>query len=193
MSFYRNQLEAWLGTLEITATSVLDIGGGSNPVIGRVKHWEVEEYKILDNGTEFPKVKIDIEGDINNPGDILEPYIGNFDIVFCLEVAEYWYDPVGVMKNIYKLLKPSGEAYISFPTLYPLHNPPNIDYLRYSRNAIEKLLEVAGFGLWEITPRKATKGKESLASFYGLEGMHPIKRDESIYHIGYMVRANKTA
>jgi len=153
MSFYRDQLEAYLSKLDIKADRVLDVGGASNPVKSRVKSWEVKEYDILDNGLE--EGKSDIKYDLNK--DIIKHWedtgIQQHDIVFCLEVMEYIYDPMIAIKNLHWLTKKGGTLYITFPTLYPVHNPYNNDYLRYTKFGAIKLLEEAGFKIEEIVPR----------------------------------------
>ncbi len=63
--------------------------------------------------------------------------------------------------------------------------------MRYTKNAIEKLLEVSEFKKWKITPRVATKGRESLARFYAEEGMRAMKHTDDIYDIGYLVKAKR--
>lgn len=115
----------------------------------------------------------------------------NFDTVFCLEVAEYIWSPFIFHQNLNDFLKPGGVAYISYPTLYPLHNPPGTDYLRYTKFAIEKLLAETGFTYWEITPRVATAGAESLVNFWSKEAMRPSKGAPELLDIGYMVKAIK--
>jgi len=47
----RQQLEAWLKTLEVRGR-VLDIGGSANTLEGRVKIFEPKEYLIMDNNAE---------------------------------------------------------------------------------------------------------------------------------------------
>lgn len=183
-SFYREQLEKWLSRLEIEAEAVLDIGGGQKPVKGRTLAWKVKEYRVLDWDAQF---KPDYFVDINYPVKLEK----KFDIVFCLEVFEYIYDPVAAHKNLWYVLKPKGVAYISYPTFYPLHNPPKIDYLRYTKNAVEKLLGEVGFRSWEITPRIATYGAKALLDFYSLEQMRPIRGTPEILDIGYMCKAIK--
>jgi len=112
------------------------------------------------------------------------------DVIFCLEVAEYLYDPLSAIRNMWFMLKKEGKLYMSFPAIYPVHNPAGIDHLRYTRFGVEALLTKAGFYKLKITPRVATAGKESLAAFYRQEGMHPVK-DSVVYDIGYMVEAEK--
>jgi len=184
MSYYRDQLEAWLKQIKVDCDSVIDVGGGEQSVKTRVATFSCRRYKILDNDHLF---KPDYFADLNYMID----NINEFDILFCLEVFEYIWNPVQAMENLVYFLKPGGIAYISFPTIYPLHNPPGIDYLRYTKNAVEKLLTVAGFKTWEITPRVATTGLSYLSLFYNQESMHPMKNTNMIYDLGYMVKAIK--
>lgn len=185
MSYFREQLEEWLKRIDVKTEVVLDVGGLANPVEKRVRNWDVEEYRILDNGAEVVGTP-DYFYDINNLIDLPR----KFDIVFCLEVFEYLYNPVQAIENISSFVKPGGIAYISFPTIYPVHNPAKIDFLRYTKRGVEKLLEIGQFKTWEITPRIATAGIDLLAKFYSVEGMHPVK-DKVVYDIGYMVKAWK--
>lgn len=188
MSFYREQLESWLSQVDVSKDRILDVGGGQKPIPKRVHSWRVKEYRILDNDSEFT---LNYFADLNYPLDKNSWDIQLFDGVFCLEVMEYIWNPVQAMKNLADCLDPGGVLWISFPTLYPLHNPPGIDFLRYSKNAIEKLLSVSGFQTWEITPRVATLGKSYLFNFYHTEGMRAMKDTTDIFHIGYCVKAWK--
>lgn len=204
MSFYRDQLEKWLRTINIKTERVLDLGGASNPVRTRLGKVDVQEWVFFDNGSESAKVTF-IPFDINLPLDQLEGYykkgIGEgvveinslfqFDALFCLEVFEYVWNPVQAIKNIYDLMKNDSVTYVSFPAIYPVHNPVEIDYLRYTKAVIQKYFEMANFKNIEITARVATRGAMCLGEFYGLEGMHPVKRSSLPYDIGYMVKARK--
>lgn len=157
MSIYRQQLENYLSGLSVEADRVLDVGGGSNPVNKRVKSWKVKEYKILDNEIEVPVVDVDYRIDLNvgagffyDPADIFN----RFDSVFCLEVFEYIYDPIQAIKNLNNLLKTNGILYITFPFLYPPHNPIDRDSLRYTKKGAVTMLEKNGFFVEEVIPRR---------------------------------------
>jgi SAM-dependent methyltransferase len=198
-SYYRQQLEGWLKTLEVKADKVLDIGGSQLPVKDRVKSFDVKDYKILDlevpHKGEKPDIVCDIECDCGTyVEDLNNYYIQNkkfdFDIIFCLEVAEYWFNPFQALKNINKLLKQNGTLYISFPFIYPHHNPVGEDCLRYTRWGVEKLLKESGFEIEQITPRVALKG--SIQQFYSFEKMRPSKEYKGHNEIGYIVKAKKT-
>ena len=192
MSFYRDQLEAYLSKLDIKADRVLDVGGASNPVKSRVKSWEVKEYDILDNGLE--EGKSDIKYDLNK--DIIKHWedtgIQQHDIVFCLEVMEYIYDPMIAIKNLHWLTKKGGTLYITFPTLYPVHNPYNNDYLRYTKFGAIKLLEEAGFKIEEIVPRtmKAPDiyNTSCIAEGYKTRG---ASSSGTLFDAGYIIKCTK--
>lgn len=190
MSYYRVQLERWLSEIDVKADNVLDIGGAANPVSKRVKSWDVKHYMIADNFLETPKdTSIPIfEYDLNEEGIVDET---DWDVIFCLEVFEYIFDPMTAMNNIQTMLGDEGKAYISFPSIYPVHEPKENDYMRFTRQGIVRMLEMVGFLDWKILPRIATLGKDALGQFYSLEGMHPVKHDDVIYHIGYLVEACK--
>lgn len=196
MSLYRNQLEDWLKTQEINVPRALDLGGASNPVKKRLKSYNVEEWVYLDNGAEEAKESY-IHFDINRP--LLEQQqesgypvdFFKFDAVFCLEVFEYVWNPVVAMQNIFDLMSNDSVAVVSFPAIYPVHNPVEIDYLRYTKKAIEKYSELVGFSKIEIYPRIATEGLRELQAFYRVEGMHPVRHSELPFHIGYILKAQK--
>lgn len=187
MSYYREQLETWLKHIVVKADSVLDVGGSAGPVNKRVASWDVKKYEILDNLVEVPKADPTYKLDINYPIKLNTSY----DIIFCLEVMEYVFNPVLALMNIYLLLKTQGIAYISFPSIYPVHNPKEIDSLRYTYQGIIRILGASGFSKWEVTPRIATQGRAALGEFYHREGMHPVRNDNCIYDIGYLIKCYK--
>ena len=191
MSYYREQLESYLKEIDVKAKNVCDVGGGSNPVNTRVKSWDVETYEIWDNG---------IEQQMQNALPIFKRFdlntmiIGNgarekFDIVFCLEVFEYIWNPVLAMNNLYDLLKKGGDLYISFPFIYPIHNPSQYDFLRYTQKGIERIMEQTGFESWELYNR-IQKGNLNIRSWFSSEGMHPAKGEDHNV-VGYFVHAEK--
>jgi len=185
MSYYKDQLNNWLKTIDVKADRVLDVGGASNPVKGRTKSWEVEEYDIADNGLE--NKDYDTYLNLNSNVGV---YAGNiykrkqYDIIFCLEVMEYVYNPYLAIEWLKSYTK-KGILYISFPFIYPIHDPYKNDYLRYTRFGIIKLLQ--SFEIEKMIGREA-KEPDKLIDFYKSDGMH-IKTDSTI--TGYLVKAIK--
>ena len=193
MSSYRTELEKFLKTLEISEKSVLDIGGSSLPVRDRVKSWDVRNYKILDNCLEENTEKEhwqkpDIVWDINYP--ITKIGFGEYDLIFCLEVSEYWFDPLTALRNINILLKDKGKLIISWPTIYPVHNPMVHDCLRYTEFGIYKLMEETGFEIEDMIPRNAYH-PNLLSDFYKSEGLHPAKHYNFHDALGFICIARR--
>lgn len=199
-SYSRTQLESWLKTIDVMVGSrVLDIGGAQKSVMGRVKTWGADEYKVLD----LPKpheahMPVDIEADIESYWDAekLDDYLRRFDTIFCLEVSEYWIDPLQALKNIAWLMKEGGTLYISFHFVYPHHNPAHDDCLRYTRTGAIKLLQQAGFGEIDTTTRFAISGDGAgLVDFYKAEGMKMAQGDPEspINHnaVGWLIKCKK--
>lgn len=157
MSIYRDQLENFLKTLDIKADRVLDVAGASNPVRDRVRSWDVKEYYILDNELEPRKEWIHYRQDMNEQIKRTPELIKSwnpYDLVFCLELMEYIYDPVQVIKNLRLLCADGGKLIITFPFIYPNHNPVGYDYLRYTKQGAIKLLYNGGFIIDDVIPRQ---------------------------------------
>ncbi len=74
-----------------------------------------------------------------------------FTAVFCLEVLEHVPRPAQVMQEIARVLQPGGQAYISMPFLYPLHDAP-YDFQRYTAYGLRRDAENAGLEVVQIQP-----------------------------------------
>lgn len=150
-SSYRKTLDAWLSQLDVKAKTVLDIGGSQLPMPGRTRIWDVQEYHIADLAdphAESPKPEFIL--DMNEPEEILE----SFDMIFCLEVFDYVWNPAQAFENIHELLADGGTAWVTFPFVYPTHNPIEDDALRYTEFGIKKLADYAGLKIKQIIKRR---------------------------------------
>ena len=200
-SYHRIQTEKWLKTIDVKADRVLDVGGSQLPIKGRTKSWDVKEYKILDLPEPHEcKQEPDIITDINDSwiedsrkevdeelkDEGLE--ISKYDIIFCIEVNEYWWNSYQALKNINYLLKIGGILYITFPFIYMAHKPEGMDFLRYTPAGVEKLLKETNFEIIEHKFRMATSGK--LVEFYNEEKMRGLS-DFNHNIIGSMIKAKK--
>jgi len=184
----RRQLEDWLRTIDVPAgAQVLDIGGAQKPVQGRTRTWEAEPASILDLPEPHEGGEVNIKLDIQHSG---HPDFANiFDIAFCLEVSEYWYDPLSALRNIADLLKTGGILYISFHFIYPIHNPASEDCLRYTFAGACRLLGEAGFEVVSFQERIASD-ERPLVEFYNNEGMKPAAI-APIHTVGSLIKAKK--
>lgn len=182
-SVYKRQLNEWKATLEIRADDVLDIGGAQDPIHRHVKYWDVKNYEIMD--LEEPHVK-EIEPDICH--DLNEPLLQyrQYDIVFCLGVLDYVIEPGIAMRNVRKLIKPGGHAWVEFPFVYAHHNPIDDEGCRYSEGCIKRLAKQAGLEITEIIRKPA--GNEHLLEFYRQDG-HRMAREYEHHNVtGFIVR-----
>lgn len=76
------------------------------------------------------------------------------DGVICLEVIEHVPDPAQAALEIARILKPGGQAWISMPFLYPLHNEP-FDFQRYTEYGLQRDVARAGLDLIELRRSKS--------------------------------------
>lgn len=179
-SFTRQQLEHWLGTIDVKADRVYDVGGNQKSIKNRVKSWDVKEYKVLDlPDYDFNKCMTD---------KFIENVI-QADVIFCIEVSEYLWNPVRAMKNLKNLLNKDGILYMSFHFIYAIHAPVGTDYLRYTPDGVKKLLNESGFELVDMKYRYSA-GDGDYDRQFQKEGMHLLSGvDNNV--IGCLVKCRK--
>lgn len=152
-SSYRLSLNNWLANLDVKAERVLDIGGSQLTMPKRVKSWEVGEYQIADlpePHEDSPKPDLELDLNLPDPGY----FEGDIDLIFCLEVFDYIYNPLEAFYTIATYLKKGGTAWVTFPSVYPLHQPIEDDALRYMPGGIKKLAQAVGLTIEEMIPRR---------------------------------------
>lgn len=66
-----------------------------------------------------------------------------FDTVLCTEVLEHCREPFRAMREIARVLKPSGHMLASVPFIYPVHESPH-DYWRFTAHGLEAICREAG-------------------------------------------------
>tara|TARA_Y100000310_G_scaffold270565_1_gene284503 strand:+ start:19148 stop:19717 length:570 start_codon:yes stop_codon:yes gene_type:complete len=186
MSYYRDQLEAYLKTLDVKTPNCLDIGGSQLPIKKRVRSWDVKEYKILDLQIPHKGEKPDIIYDLNSMS-VSSEKPNQWHTVFCLEVMEYIYNSLRAIQNIRYFTKMDGILYITFPFVYPHHNPRKEDYLRYTEWGVIKLMRMSSFKIEDIIYRYG-RGN-NLVNFYTSEGMRASKDYAKHNAIGFIIKA----
>jgi len=196
----RVQTENWLKTIEAKGR-ILDIGGAELPIKKRLKSFNPTEYKILDLETPHEdNAPVDIVFDLNYEGEdemdfgFSHCHYEHYNIAFAIEVYEHCWNPVRALQNTNWFLKEGGLLYATFPWVYPHHNPPEQDYLRYTKWGCEKILEETGFEILEMENRHSTKG--SLLKYYSDEQMRPTKKADEVLgwlheSTAWMVKAKK--
>lgn len=193
-SSYRLELNKWLAQLDVKADRVLDIGGAQETMPSRVKSWDVKKYLIADLPEPHKdSPKPDIELNLNDDPNLFKykgiAYCNDyFDLIFCLEVFDYVWSPKDAFKWIVLALKPGGTAWVSFPSIYPLHQPVEDDALRYMPGAIKKLAKSAGLKIKQMIPRRPETN--ALQQFFSAERLRAAKGyDHAI--LGWIVEFEK--
>lgn len=113
---------------------ILDIGAADRWIATYLS--ETASYVALDypaTGNEFYNARPDIFADACH----LPVADACVDGVVCLEVIEHVPDPALAVKEIARVLRPGGRAWISMPFLYPVHNEP-FDFQRYTEFGLRR-------------------------------------------------------
>jgi SAM-dependent methyltransferase len=74
------------------------------------------------------------------------------DVILCTQVLEHLKYPVKAIREMHRLLKPGGRLCITVPFAADEHLVP-YDYFRYTRYALDFLLQEQGFAPPEISPQ----------------------------------------
>jgi SAM-dependent methyltransferase len=64
---------------------------------------------------------------------------GSVDVVLCTQVIEHVPEPVRVLQEIFRVLRPGGTLILSVPAIFPQHGSPG-DYWRYMPQGLAWLL-----------------------------------------------------
>ena len=75
-----------------------------------------------------------------------------YDIVICTEVLEHVPSPAAVLRELHRVLKPSGKLLITVPQGYGIHGEP-YNFFYFTRYGLELVLREAGFNVMMIRER----------------------------------------
>jgi len=73
----------------------------------------------------------------------------SYDLVICTQVLEHVAEPLAVLRELYRALKPGGSLWLTVPFFFAEHMQP-YDYYRYTRYGLTYLLRQAGFEIRAI-------------------------------------------
>ncbi len=119
---------------------VLDAGAGKLPYADLFGHVTYESADLDDNPALDYRCDI---ADLPMPDD-------TYDLVFCSQTLEHVTDPVKVLTELRRVLKPGGQAWLSAPFFYEEHVKPH-DFFRYTRFGWRHLAGEAGFVVDDIS------------------------------------------
>jgi SAM-dependent methyltransferase len=90
------------------------------------------------------------------------------DCIICTEVLEHLENPAACADEIFRLLRPGGQAFISVPFMYPIHADP-FDFQRFAEAGLQRMF--VGFSTIEIFPMGGYLGVIGLFIQLGLKGI----------------------
>lgn len=137
-----NEIEAWIAAFarERKPGRLLDVGCGTKPYEALFPGWAFVGIDVAMSGRPSEQKSPDAWFD----GRTIPYQDAEFDCVLCTEVLEHAEDPVGLTQEMFRVLRPGGEALVSVPFMWGIHEAP-YDFRRYSPEGIRVLLEEAGF------------------------------------------------
>jgi SAM-dependent methyltransferase len=121
--------------------TVLDIGGGLGP------------YRKYLPGCPYYCVEINpaMHPHIVGSAVALPVRSNAIDSILCNEVLEHLPDPAAAVREIRRVLRPGGRAYVTAPFLWCLHYEPH-DYYRFTGHALRTMFEKEGFDILRLAP-----------------------------------------
>ena len=155
--FAFNELErnAWVArqaSLVPSGSRVLDIGAGACPYRQFFErcHYEAQDFKALKD----EQLNLGSYGRIDYVCDATEIPVsdGSFDVVLCTEVIEHVPEPIEVVKEIARILKPGGRLIMTAPLGSGIHQEPYHFYGGFTPFWYQKNLVDAGFENLAVEP-----------------------------------------
>jgi SAM-dependent methyltransferase len=104
---------------------------------------ELANFRPLFSGIEYIGSDIRVGPGVDTILDVQNINLPDESVgtVICCEVFEHIKDPQKAIREIYRILKPSGLAIISAPMHYHIHEEPN-DYWRFTPFGVKYLLSI---------------------------------------------------
>jgi len=127
----RAELLAQEGAKLCAVRNLLDVGGQGKPYACFFKD-RVANHFVLDVS---PAASVDVVGD----GRAMPFCDASIDVVLITQVLEHIPDPIAVIAEIHRVLKPGGTLLLSVPSIFPQHGYPG-DYWRYMPQGLHYIL-----------------------------------------------------
>jgi SAM-dependent methyltransferase len=162
---------------------VLDLGGRHR------FHKRLGAFREMFAGAHYYCLDILPAPDLDVVGDLLRlPFAaGVADGVICNSVLEHLYEPQSAVREIYRVLKPEGVAFLYVPFLYPYHGSQGEpDCYRFTRDGL--LYMFRDFSEMRLQPVDSYIGTtlRFLAGFTSLENAALILADPLERLVGWL-------
>ena len=136
-----------------SGSKVLDVGAGGCPYKSLFSHCEYFSHDFVQLSPEQIQDQKGY-GKIDFVSDILDIPVpdNSYDIILCTEVIEHVPDPIAVIKEISRILKPGGTLLITAPLQSGLHQEPYHFYGGFTKYWYRKFLVENNFSEINIEP-----------------------------------------
>jgi len=114
---------------------VLDIGSGESK--GYESLFNYEKYITLD-------INPDYKPDIVASAEKIPLKDNSIDSILCTQVLEHTKEPLKIIEEIYRVLKPGGYVLLTAPLINEIHGEPD-DFWRFTNFGFEYLFKKSGF------------------------------------------------
>ncbi|MCU0770544.1 MAG: class I SAM-dependent methyltransferase [Verrucomicrobia bacterium] len=145
---------------------VLDAGAGSSKYRPYFKLCRYETQDFCQYEGELVRYRQPID----HVCDITQIPIGDaaFDCILCVEVLEHVVDPVAVLREFSRLMKPGGLLLLTAPQGSMVHMEPHHYYGGFSHYWYKHWIPQCGFKLESVTPQSGP----GRVAVYGLEQLY---------------------
>ncbi len=121
--------------------NLLDLGCGHVPLFDSYKDLAASITCIDWDNSEHKNPHLDVVADLNEPIPLDDNL---FDTVILSDVLEHIRRPEELLNEVNRVMTKDGILFLNVPFMYWLHEEP-YDYYRYTRHALDSMLEEAGF------------------------------------------------
>lgn len=126
---------------------LLDIGCGEQPLLRLFEKRASKIWGIDHPRTLHPNERIDVFGTA-----LRLPFRSrSFDGAVCFQVLEHVPEPLDLLREARRVLKPGAHLILTAPHIWNVHEQPH-DYYRYTLYGLRHLFAKAGFEVIEVRP-----------------------------------------
>ncbi len=166
---------------------ILDVGGGTRFMKGMKKFESLFkdcDYKTLDSSADYGP---DVVGDIH----ALPLADNSVDGVICRSVLEHVERPWDAMREIRRVLKPGGLAFVQVPSIFPYHARTGVgaypDYWRF----FESTIRLMSRGFEKVTVQKHGGWFQAMSRFLPLQAKFRWLLDPAAYVLDGLFKTEK--
>jgi len=137
------------GALETPPGSVvLDAGAGECRYAALFSHCAYISVDFAKGDPQWDYKRLSVVGNL-----LFLPIKNNsVNVVICTQTLEHVNEPAILLKEIFRVMRPGAQLYLTAPLGWPIHQPP-YDFFRFTYYGLEHILRKSGFNIESIQPQ----------------------------------------